>query len=397
MLIKRRKFLKMSGLASASLFLPKILKAFEQAGPGQLGEKILVVIQFTGGNDGLNTVIPISNNIYYENRPTLGIKKTDAIRLNTEAGLNPNLEAVAELYHQGDLAILNSVGYSNPDRSHFRSMDIWQSASKSSDYIDTGWIGRYIEQQKDKGAAALKAIEMDDVLSLALKGSAISGLAAKDPARLYRQSVDPFMKSLVQNHSHEDETVEYLYSTLASTMSHASDIYRNSLASPSKAAYPSTEFGRNLKTIASLINSDISTKVYYVSIGSFDTHFNQKNRQDRLLKEFNDGLKTFVADLKSNNRFNDVLIMTFSEFGRRVKQNASNGTDHGTANNMFFIGGGLKQKGLLNEMPDLARLTDGDLVHKVDFKQVYATILEKWLHADAAEILNEKFGLLNFI
>jgi uncharacterized protein (DUF1501 family) len=166
---------------------------------------------------------------------------------------------------------------------------------------------------------------------------------------------------------------------------------------PSAAQYPSTKTGKSLKTIASLILSDINTRVYYVSLGSFDTHVNQANQQTKLFTELNDALTVFVKDLKQNRRFEDVMIMTFSEFGRRVKQNASNGTDHGTANNMFFISGGLRKKGILNPLPDLQDLIAGDLKHQVDFKTVYATILRKWLNADDRAILGKEYTLHDFI
>ena len=166
---------------------------------------------------------------------------------------------------------------------------------------------------------------------------------------------------------------------------------------PSKAEYPKTELGQNLKTIASLIFSDINTKVYYVSHGSFDTHVNQQMQQQRLFTEMSDAVKSFTKDLKDNGRFDDVLVMTFSEFGRRVSQNASNGTDHGTANNMFLIGGGIKEKGLINPMPDLSDLDEGDLKYKVDFKNVYATVLKNWLAADDMAILKKKYDYLKFV
>ena len=152
-----------------------------------------------------------------------------------------------------------------------------------------------------------------------------------------------------------------------------------------------------MKTIASLIFSEINTKVYYVSLGSFDTHINQDNQQQRLFTEMNDAVKAFVKDLKANNRFNDVMLFTFSEFGRRVEQNASGGTDHGTANNMFLISGGLKQKGMINELPDLSNLDEGDLKYNVDFKNVYASILNKWLNADDVAILGKKYDYLSFV
>jgi uncharacterized protein (DUF1501 family) len=184
---------------------------------------------------------------------------------------------------------------------------------------------------------------------------------------------------------------------MAATLSSADYIFEQSRLHPTKANYPATDLGNNLKTIASLIFSDINTKVYYVSIGSFDTHVNQQNTQQRLFKQMNDAISAFVADLKNNNRFNDVLLFTFSEFGRRVAQNASGGTDHGTANSMFFISGGLQQEGLINPLPNLADLDAGDLKYQVDFKQVYATILKKWLQADDRSVLKKRYDYLNFI
>jgi len=188
-----------------------------------------------------------------------------------------------------------------------------------------------------------------------------------------------------------------LYKTLAETMSSADYIFKQSKLHPTSADYPKTGLGNSMKTIASLIFSEINTKVYYVSLGSFDTHVGQEGRQENLFKEMNDAVKAFVKDLKANGRFDDVMLFTFSEFGRRVAQNASGGTDHGTANNMFLISGGLKQKGLINEMPNLSDLDEGDLKFKVDFKDVYATMLNKWLKADDKSILGRQHQYLNFI
>jgi uncharacterized protein (DUF1501 family) len=184
---------------------------------------------------------------------------------------------------------------------------------------------------------------------------------------------------------------------MSSTLSSAGYIFEQSKLHPTGEAYPNTELGKSLKTISSLILSDINTKVYYVSLGSFDTHVNQEDRQKKLFTELNDAVAAFCKDLKKNNRFQDVLMMTFSEFGRRVSQNASGGTDHGTANNMFLIGGGLKQKGILNVLPDLNDLSEGDLKFSLDFKNVYATVLNKWLNVDDSSILGKQFEYLNFI
>lgn len=397
MLIKRKEFLQVGSLATASFFLPKFLKAFEKPAMVPLGNKVVVIIQFSGGNDGLNTVVPISNDIYYKSRPRLGITKDKALALTDETGLNPALGYFRDLYNDGSLAILNSVGYPNPDRSHFRSMDIWQSASNSSEYLNSGWIGRYLDAQCKGCDKPTQALEIDDVLSLALKGESNNGLAFKDPVKLYRISNEKYFRDLDASHKNGEETVDYLYKTMAGTLSSADYIFQKSKLHVTTEVYPSTNLGKDLKQIASLILSDINTKVYYVSLGSFDTHVNQENQQKRLFTELNDAVKAFTNDLKKNNRFDDVLMMTFSEFGRRVKQNASGGTDHGTANNMFFIGGGLRQKGVLNAMPDLANLNDGDLKHTVDFKDVYATVLNKWLGADDKMILGKTSNHLGFI
>ncbi|MBL0132332.1 MAG: DUF1501 domain-containing protein [Chitinophagaceae bacterium] len=397
--IKRKEFIQIGSLASASLLLPKFLKAFEGQALVPPGNKVVVILQLSGGNDGLNTVIPVRNDLYYKARPRLGIVKDKALLLTDEVGLNPALTGFKELYADGSLGILNSVGYPNPDRSHFRSMDIWQTGSQSSEYWNQGWIGRYLDAQCKGCDKPTQAIEIDDILSLALKGEHIKGIAVKDPRRLYGTANEKFFKEVMKNHKDQagEQPADYLYKTMAETLSSADYIFQQSKLHPTKADYPKTDLGNSMKTIASLIFSEINTRVYYVSLGSFDTHINQEAQQQRLFTEMNDAVKAFVKDLKGNNRFDDVLLFTFSEFGRRVQQNASNGTDHGTANNMFLISGGLKQKGMINALPDLADLDEGDLKYKVDFKNVYATILQKWLKADDKAILAKQYEYLNFI
>ncbi|HMO33518.1 MAG TPA: DUF1501 domain-containing protein [Lacibacter sp.] len=399
MLIQRKDFLQIGSLATASLLLPRFLKAFEAGGAVPPGNKVTVILQLSGGNDGLNTVIPVRNDVYYRSRPRLGIQQQAALSLTDEAALHPALPAFKSLYDEGSLGILNNVGYPNADKSHFRSMDIWHTASNSADYWNSGWLGRYLDEQCRDCKQPIQALELDDVLSLALKGETKNGIALTDPRRLYSTSQGRYYKELLRNrHAQEHEhPVDYLYKTMAETVSSAEYIFEQSRLRPTSATYPDTGLGRSLKTIASLIFSDINTRVYYLSLGSFDTHVNQEQQQKRLFTEMNDAVAAFVKDLKANNRFNDVLLFTFSEFGRRVTQNASGGTDHGKANNMFFIGGGLKQQGLYNALPDLTQLDDGDLRFSVDFKQVYATVLNNWLGADAQAILRQAVTPLSFI
>ncbi|MBL7746724.1 MAG: DUF1501 domain-containing protein [Chitinophagaceae bacterium] len=399
MFIKRKEFIQIGSLATASLMLPKFLKAFEGRAMVPTGNKVVVILQLSGGNDGLNTVIPVRNDLYYKARPRLGITKDKALGVTDEVGLHPALTGFKDLYDDGSLAILNNVGYPNPDRSHFRSMDIWHTASQSTEYWTNGWVGRYLDAQCKGCDKPTQAIEIDDVLSLALKGENIKGIAVKDPRRLYGTANEKFFRDILKNHKDEpgEQPVDYLYKTMAETLSSADYIFQQSKLHPTNAEYPKTDLGNSLKTIASLIFSEINTKVYYVSLGSFDTHINQDAQQQRLFTEMNDAVRSFVKDLKAQHRFEDVMLFTFSEFGRRVEQNASNGTDHGTANNMFLISGGLKRKGVLNAMPNLADLNEGDLKYSVDFKNVYATILNKWLKADDKSILARQYEYMNFI
>ena len=399
MLFKRKEFLQIGSLATASFMVPKFLKAFEKGTFVPPGNKVLVVLQLSGGNDGLNTVIPVRNDLYYSARPRLGIQRASALSLTDEVGIHPALSGLKELYDDGSLGILNGVGYPNPDRSHFRSMDIWQSGSNSEDYVYTGWLGRYLDAQCSGCDKPTQALEIDDTLSLALKGEHVKGLAMKDPRRLFGTSNEKFFKDVLTDHKDQsgEQPVDYLYKTMAETVSSADYIFKQSRLHPTNATYPNSGLAQSLKTIASLIFSDINTKVYYVSLGSFDTHINQAAQQQRLFTEMNEAISAFVKDLKSNNRFQDVLLMSFSEFGRRVAQNASGGTDHGTANNMFLVSGALKQKGVINGMPDLTHLNDGDLKHSIDFKQVYATVLNNWLNTDDQKILGKKFDYLGFV
>ncbi len=402
MLIKRREFLKTASLATASLWLPRFLQAHTRPGALAPNGKILVIIQLSGGNDGLNTVIPTRNDIYYRERPRLGIPQKEALRLTDEAGLNPALPVFKSLYDAGDMAVLHNVGYPNPDRSHFRSMDIWHSASPASEYWSTGWLGRYLDAQCSGAPASCKApvLEIDDTLSLALKGVQHKGLALQEPKQLHQTARSPYFIDYIAaqgDHAHDDSPVGYLYKTMAETLSTADYLFEKSRVKPSAGTYPNTGLGKHLKTVASLILGDSETSVYYLSLGSFDTHINQQNQQKRLFTELNDALAAFSAELKAQGRWNDVLVTTFSEFGRRVAQNASGGTDHGTANQMFFLGGALRQKGLLNPLPDLSDLDEGDLRFSVDFRQAYATLLERWLGADAEQVLGQRFDTLAFV
>ena len=393
----RRKFIKDSALASSLFFVPSFVKAFESIETKRLGYKRLVIIQLAGGNDGLNTIVPYNNDIYYNSRPRLAITN-GIIKLNDDLGFHPSLGALRALYDNGELSILNNVGYPNPVRSHFRSMDIWQTASDSDEYLQSGWLGRYLDKH---GKKPYNALEMDEQLSLAMKGEHFNGIATNDYRVLYRTAKDPYFKNVLDhyNDAHLSEhNLGYLYQTMIEAKSSAKYIYENTKVRLSQQEYPQNKFAKQLKNVAQFISSGLETKVFYTSLGGFDTHANQKNKQARLLEQYAQSVSAFVKDLKQSGMFNDTLILTFSEFGRRVKQNVANGTDHGAANNVFVIGKNLKKAGFYNNLASLRDLdTNGDLKYEIDFRSVYATILSKWMGVSTEGIINSKQKSLNFI
>ena len=396
MSFSRRKFIQLSSLASASLLVPRFLKAFELPRALPTGHKRLIVIQLSGGNDGLNTVIPVRNDIYYQGRPKLAIQRDAALALNDDAGLHPALAQMKTLYDAGFVTILNGVGYPEPDRSHFRSMDIWQTGSRAEELRTNGWLGRYLDTTD--AAWRAPAIEVDDTLSLSLKGAKRNGLAVQKIDEFHKAASSPMFQSLAAHHAeHEVGLASYLYQTLGETISSADYVYQQTKVYTPTQTYPDTPLGKRMKTIGTLINSGADTRVYYASHGSFDTHVGQANRQEKLLGELDGALAALVADLQQSGQFKDTLIMTFSEFGRRVAQNASNGTDHGTASCMFLLSGSLKKAGLYNPIPDLNDLDNGDLKYAIDFKDVYATVLKQWLDADATGILGSSYKQLGLV
>jgi uncharacterized protein (DUF1501 family) len=356
-----------------------------------------VVVQLGGGNDGLNMVVPYRNDLYYQARPTLAIREQSGIlSLGQDLGFNPAMTRLKTLYDQGQVGILNSVGYPNPDRSHFRSMDIWQSGSAADQYLTTGWLGRYLDSNCPTCPVPYNGLEVDDTLSLAMKGAARKGLALKNPEKFHQVNQNRLLAQVSQETGPGGGAeLDYLYQTLAETASSADYLYQTSKVYKSAIAYPNTDFGKNLKTTAELINSGVESRVFYVSLTGFDTHVRQREQQGRLLGDLSEGLGAFVEDLQKSGQLDNTLVLVFSEFGRRVGQNASNGTDHGTANNVLLLGGALKKQGILNAAPDLQHLDQGDLQHQLDFRSLYATVLRDWLGADDQAILGSQFERLS--
>ncbi len=407
-------------LASASIALPQFLSAtalgLPGAEPGATSipgvneDRILVVIQLSGGNDGLNTVVPYGEDAYHKARAGIGIKADKVLRLaKSEVGLHPAMAGMADLYNDGLLAIVQGVGYPNPNRSHFQSMDIWHTADTSG--TGNGWLGRYFDSEccgfgkgesgtQEKDANPTIGIAVGQDAPLAMRGQKVQPIAfeSADRFRWTGQDVDKGLEDDYQAISRRGGRVgnsnsDFLTRTALDAQV-SSDTIRKAVAAKPRMNYPNSDLARQLQMVASMIHAKLNTRVYYVSMGGFDTHSGQggeNGRHANLLRQLSDAMKAFYADLKAMRRDTDVLTMTFSEFGRRVGQNASQGTDHGTAAPVFLAGPMVKS-GVLTPHPSLKDLDSGDLKYTVDFREVYSGILEKWLKADSKKVLEANFA-----
>ena len=356
--------------------------------------KILVVVQLSGGNDGLNTVIPYADDLYHRARPAIRHEAKTVLKLNDAIGLHPNLGGLRKLYDQGMMSVVQGVGYPNPSRSHFRSMDIWQSAEPQKEVAATGWLGRYFDNTC-KGNDPHVGISIGDRMPLAMMGERIQPLSFEKPEsyRYAGRDVDRYMalnkaRKLVAAEAGPASQLDFLRRTAMDAQVSSDEILRMTRTHAPAAAYPFGEFGSGLRTIAAMINGGLPTRVYYVSLGSFDTHAEERMAHDGLMKQLSDGVSAFWADLSAQKNDDRVLMMTFSEFGRRVEQNASAGTDHGAAAPMMFFGKPIRQ-GIVGAHPSLKDLDQGDLKHAIDFRNVYAAVLQGWLETPSGPIVGE--------
>ncbi|MFT5821957.1 MAG: hypothetical protein ACI8ZM_003213 [Crocinitomix sp.] len=385
--MNRRNFIKKAGLITAGgLLVPSFLKAGTFSSQLLNSKKRLVVIQLSGGNDGLNAVVPYGLDAYYNNRSAIGIPETDLLKVDDKFGFHPKLKVFHDLEKKGMLSIINSVGYPNPNRSHFRSMDIWHTGSDANKYLQTGWIGRYLDNNCEQAHAG---IQLGGSLSLAMKGNDLSGIALTNPKAFYDSIHSDFFDNLKAPSSENDE-LNFLYKTFDDTKNSAEYIFDQYRLKTNPTEYKG-KLGQQLKQIATLIKSDIQTPVFYTELGGFDTHVNQLNSQVRLFEELNNGVESFVADLQKDDLLKETTVVVFSEFGRRLKENASRGTDHGAANVMFVIDTDLSKTAMTYNQIDLDDLEKGDPRYKVDFRSVYQELLQKTLNVDAKAVLNQEF------
>lgn len=386
--MKRRDFIKKTGVITAgSLLIPSFLKANMFSDKLLLNNKRLVVIQLSGGNDGLNALVPYGLDEYYQNRSAIGIAEKELLKIGDKFGFHPQLKGLHDLHEKGLLSIINSVGYPNPNRSHFRSMDIWHTASDSNEYLQTGWLGRYLDNNCEH---AYQGIEIGGSLSLAMSGHHHSGIALTNPQAFYDTIHSDFFNELGDPVTENGE-LNYLYKVFNDTKNSAEYIYDQYKLKSNNTEYKG-RFAQKLKQIATLIKSDIQTPVFYTELGGFDTHVNQASSQNRLFEQLNTGVTTFVEDLKKDDLLKDTTIVIFSEFGRRLKENASRGTDHGAANVMFVIDTDLDKKAHAYNNIDLSDLENGDPKYKVDFRSVYQEVLSNTLGVDSEKVLGKQFN-----
>jgi len=377
--MNRRNFLSLTGTFTGGvLLLPEFLHAFGLQNSLVVGEQCLVFIQLNGGNDGLNTFIPYENPLYYDLRTKIAIGKDAVIGKNKGMAFHPALKDFAQMQQNGDLTILQNVGYPEPNRSHFRSQEIWQTATDSNKYISEGWLGRYLDLQcKEQQPTA--GINLDSIDNLALKGMEPNTITVKDPNR-FKVRTDKDDSTKLSDNPQLD-----FVRKIANSVTEGSDEIQKAIAkSTTENSYPKTGLSKNLEWIARLIKGNLNSKVYYTSLGGFDTHDNQLAIQERKLTELNDAIFSFYQDLKKAQLLQNVTLVVFSEFGRRVKDNG-NGTDHGTAAPMFIIGGNNKGT-ILGNNPNLSDLDNGDLKHEIDFRSVYATLLQQKMNFDYTKI-----------
>ncbi len=402
----RREFLQRGGaslgLLAFSRFAPAFLTQTALAGTPapKKDARILVLVQLAGGNDGLNTVIPCDDDRYYKLRPRLAVAKKDTRVLGENLAFPAACDPLAELHKNGRLSLIRNVGYPNPNRSHFRSSEIWETASGSRDTLGTGWIGRFLDNQcagAPDQAHDPRAIHLSQILPQTFQSDQPHPVFGREPrARGNRLSDTSLLEKATGVSPAAGDNAHYLSHTLLDALANEKRVERIVDAYSPSAAYGFSEIGRSLQNVAALIASGMETRVYFVSHGGFDTHANQANTHERLLKELSQALGAFQKDLESKKLQDQILTMTFSEFGRRPSENASGGTDHGTAAPLFVMGSKLKDR-VIGKSPDLNLAKQGDLAHETDFRAVYATVLQRWFECDPKAVLGGDFEPVNFI
>ncbi len=410
-MIKNGMLVVSAGMVMPAIFSRGIASAHAQSLEGSriaqlAGDRTLIVVQMAGGNDGLNTVVPFTDAAYKKMRPSIGIPDAKVLPLDGRLGLHPNLAPLKKFWDDGHMAIVEGVGYPNQSLSHFQAMDIWQTLDLNGTGSE-GWLGKLVSGWVDKDGHPFQAMDIG-----VQTAQALSSISAQVPTvasvQSYRIAPDPVdldggnarIKALLNLYNSYPKTSPYaaLLDTTALNAQEGSRQLRTADAQyQAKATYPTNPFASGLKVLAEAIVQGLGLRVGYVTLGGFDTHANQQGTHDNLMKTLAEGLSAFYTDLVGHGKADNVVVMTWSEFGRRVEENGSLGTDHGTAAPMFVLGNSVT-KGIYGEPPSLTSLDhDGNLKYTTDFRSVYATVLDRWIGATSKDVLGGSFGSQNFL
>lgn len=396
--------LKGCTLLASGLSVPRFLSrsALALDGP-QTDARILVVLQLTGGNDGLNTFIPYQDDAYYRARPVLAVPRGQVLRLTDDCGVHPQMQGIKDLFDAGWVSVVQGVGYPNPNRSHFESMDLWHTCCAEPKARDgTGWLGRAAQRLGDAGAA-LPAVHVDSAevpLALGTSGVAVPSLHHPDEFRLDAGGeggkLDALRAIVSASPSRATDDLLFVQRTTLTACDQAERIAQAARQGASGASYPGYGLGEHLRLIANLISANLGARIYYTSLSGFDTHAKQRNHHPQLLAQIGQSLKAFFDDLAARKLADRVLVLTFSEFGRRVHENYSEGTDHGAAAPMMLVGPGVAP-GVHGAAPNLTDLDDGDVRMQLDFRAVYASVLQNWLQVDPSAVLGRSYPLARIL
>ena len=396
----------MPSVFSRAMASSRVLAAEGSRQSMQASNRTLIVVQMAGGNDGLNTVVPYTDPLYRKLRPTIGIPENQVIQLDDRLGLHPNLGPLKQWWDQGHMAIIEGVGYDNPSLSHFQAMDIWQTLDMTGNG-SVGWLGKLVAGMVDQDGHPFKALNIGSQTAQALQS-----ISAPVPSIVntqnYRLAADPAdvdkgnsrLQALMKLYNTYPKSAPYaalLDATALDAQSGSQQLHAADSSYQPAVTYPQGPFAAGLKVLAEAIVQNLGLRVGYVTLGGFDTHANQQQTHATLMQTFAEGLNAFYSDLTHHGRADDVVVMTWSEFGRRVEENGSLGTDHGTAAPLFVIGNAIN-KGLYGEPPELGNLDNyGNLKYTVDFRSVYATMLDRWMGASSQDVLGGSFGSQNFL
>ncbi len=400
----RRHFLRQSaGLVALGASAPAFLSRAIAADKSDPDQRILVIVQLAGGNDGVNTVVPYADDAYHAARPSLAFKKDAVLKVNDHIGLHPGLAGMKALYDEGSLSILQGVGYPHPNRSHFRSMDIWNTGQPESEITGDGWLGRALDSSESRfgGKVPALALGVENLpLALVAPRTNVPSIRSLDDYQLRFGGEDQAMKTALARKLAEGKAdtndLSFIRQTLGTAIDSAARLKEVAASYVPVAPYPQTALAGNLKTVDQLIAGELGTRIFFVSLGGFDTHSRQAGSHAALLAELSGAVSAFFADLRAHKLADRVLLATYSEFGRRLKENGSLGTDHGAASQMFIVSGAHKG-GVHGAHPSLTDLDDGDLKHATDFRSVYATLLDRWLGIPSEPVLGGKFAPVEFL